>query len=63
VLMSSGLIAGGAIAGIGLALLALAPAVQQAINLGGRGWELEDGASVIPFVALLLLLARVAARR
>ena len=63
VLMSSGLIAGGAIAGIGLALLALAPEVQQAINLGEQGWELGDAASTIPFILLMALLARTALRR
>lgn len=62
VLMSSGLIAGGAIAGIGLALLALAPNIQQAINLGESGLELGDGASTLIFIALTLALARVASR-
>jgi putative OPT family oligopeptide transporter len=62
VLMSSGLIAGGAIAGIGLALLALVPDIQQAINLGAQGLELEDGASTLIFIALTLVLARVASR-
>lgn len=62
VLMSSGLIAGGAIAGIGLALLALAPGIQQAINLGEQGLELGDGASTLIFLGLTLALARVASR-
>ena len=62
VLMSSGLIAGGAIAGIGLALLALAPSIQQAINLGDQGLELGDAASTLIFVGLTLILARVASR-
>lgn len=62
VLMSSGLIAGGAIAGIGLALLALAPEIQQAINFGEHGWELGDAASVVPFALLMLVLGAVARR-
>ncbi len=62
VLMSSGLIAGGAIAGIGLALLALTPAVQKAINLGALGYELGDLASTLIFLAMVLILARVASR-
>lgn len=62
VLMSSGLIAGGAIAGIGLALLALAPGIQQAINFGEQGLELGDGASTLIFLGLTLVLARVASR-
>lgn len=63
VLMSSGLIAGGAIAGIALALLALVPEVQAAMNLGEAGWELDDGLSLVPFVVLMVLLGRVAAKR
>jgi putative OPT family oligopeptide transporter len=62
VLMSSGLIAGGAIAGIGLALLALAPGIQQAINLGDQGLELGDAASTMIFVGLTFVLAHVASR-
>lgn len=60
VLMSSGLIAGGAIAGICLALLALVPATQQAIDLGSRGIQLGDLGSVLVFLGLVLALARVA---
>lgn len=60
VLMSSGLIAGGAIAGICLALLALAPATQQAIDLGSRGLQLGDLGSILVFLALVVALARVA---
>ena len=60
VLMSSGLIAGGAIAGIGLALLALTPDIQQAIDF--REVELGDAASTLIFIALTLALARVASR-
>lgn len=60
VLMSSGLIAGGAIAGICLALLALVPATQQAINLGALGWQLNDLGSILVFLGLVLLLVRVA---
>jgi hypothetical protein len=58
--MSSGLIAGGAIAGICLALLALVPATQQAIDLGSRGLQLGDLGSILMFAALVLALARVA---
>ncbi|MFY0535404.1 OPT/YSL family transporter [Nannocystis pusilla] len=61
VLMSSGLIAGGAIAGIGLALLALAPSVQHAINFGETA-ELGDIGSLIPFGLLILGLVMVARR-
>jgi len=60
VLMSSGLIAGGAIAGICLALLALVPATQQAIDLGARGLQLGDLGSILVFLALVLALARTA---
>ncbi len=60
VLMSSGLIAGGAIAGIGLALLALVPDIQQAIDF--REIELGDAASALIFIVLTLFLARVASR-
>ena len=60
VLMSSGLIAGGAIAGIGLALLALAPGIQQAINLGARGYELGDLGATAIFIALSYALYHVA---
>lgn len=63
VLMSSGLIAGGAIAGIGLALLALTPEVQQAINFGAKGAELDDTLSVLPFLALMFVLGSIAVRR
>ena len=62
VLMSSGLIAGGAIAGIGLALLALAPGIQQAINLGAQGFELGDLGSTLNFLGLVLGLHRVASK-
>lgn len=61
VLVSSGLIAGGAIAGIGLALLALAPTIQQAINVG-EDFELGDLASMLPFAVLIFFLASVARR-
>lgn len=61
VLMSSGLIAGGAIAGIGLALLALAPSVQQAIHLG-ESFELGDLGSLLPFLLLVAGLVLVARR-
>ena len=62
VLMSSGLIAGGAIAGIGLALLALTPGVQQAINLGAQGYELGDLGATLIFLGLTFALFRVASR-
>ncbi len=62
VLMSSGLIAGGAIAGIGLALLALTPGIQQAINLGAQGYELGDLGATLIFLGLTFVLLRVASR-
>ncbi len=62
VLMSSGLIAGGAIAGIGLALLALAPGIQKAIDFSAAGFVLEDIGSTVIFLVLTVILARVATR-
>jgi len=60
VLYSSGLIAGGSIAGIGLALLALAPAVGTAIDFSGRvpAWMGSSGFALLPFGLLVASLIR-----
>jgi hypothetical protein len=62
VLYSSGLIAGGSIAGIGLALLALAPAVGNAIDLSARvpSWMLSPAFALLPFGLLIVMLYKKA---
>ncbi len=62
VLLSSGLIAGGTIAGILLAFLAVVPSVGKALNLSGlfpEGWAERPLPGVIAFSVLVVLLLAV----
>jgi putative OPT family oligopeptide transporter len=61
ILLSSGYIAGGAIAGILIALLSLSSGLAEELNLGGRlgSWTQNNWASIVPFSLLVVLLALV----
>ncbi|MDR3634556.1 MAG: oligopeptide transporter, OPT family [Isosphaeraceae bacterium] len=65
VLLSSGLIAGGSIAGILLAFLAVFPAVGRALDVSGslpKGWNEQPGPALVAFGVLIAVLAFVGLR-
>lgn len=65
ILCSSGLIAGGAIAGICIAMLSLTPSVGEALDMSGRFKALAESDSVplVAFAVLCFFLVRVATKK
>jgi putative OPT family oligopeptide transporter len=64
VLMSSGYIAGGAIAGIAIALLSLSPKLADALDMSkGLAWTQSDLTALLAFLALTVFLVLVGAEK
>ena len=64
ILLSSGYIAGGAIAGIAIALLSLSPKIGEALDFSKKfPWAESDMMSLVAFAGLTLFLVLVGAEK